>query len=96
MGVADAVQHEVLKGLVAPNGGQHRAPAWLHNVRANPEVEIQVARARAAGRARIVERGDEHYDRLWRLVNENNHDRYDAYQTKTSRPIPVVVVSPAQ
>ncbi len=39
--------------------------------------------------------GDEDYDRLWRLVNDNNHDRYDAYQRMTSRPIPLVVVTPS-
>jgi hypothetical protein len=27
-------------------------------------------------------------------VNEKNHGRYDAYQTGTSRPIPLVVVRP--
>lgn len=80
--------------LVASNGGQDRPPAWLHNVRAKPEVEVQVARARAPGRVHIVERGDEGYERLWRLVNDNNRNRYDAYQAKTSRSIPLVVVSP--
>jgi hypothetical protein len=32
--------------------------------------------------------------RLWRLANENNNNRYDWYQTKTKREIPVVVLSP--
>ena len=40
-----------------------------------------------------MERGDADYDSLWRLVNDNNHGRYDAYQTGTRRPIPLVVVS---
>lgn len=81
--------------LVASNGGQDRAPGWLHNVRADPAVEIQVGRTRAAGTARIVAPGDESYERLWRLVNDHNSGRYDAYQAKTSRPIPLVVVTPA-
>jgi hypothetical protein len=33
--------------------------------------------------------------RLWRLANENNNNRYDWYQTKTKRQIPVVVLYPA-
>jgi F420H(2)-dependent quinone reductase len=83
--------------LVVPsNGGADRAPAWLHNVRANPDVEVQVARERRKGTARIVEPSDPSYDRLWKIVNENNRDRYIAYQKQTTRPIPVVVVTAAR
>ncbi|HEX8067686.1 MAG TPA: nitroreductase family deazaflavin-dependent oxidoreductase [Thermoleophilaceae bacterium] len=81
--------------VVASKGGDPTAPGWLHNVRANPEVEVQVRRNRRRGTARVVERTDPDYDRLWRIVNENNRDRYTAYQEKTDRPIPVVVVSPS-
>ncbi len=80
--------------VVASNGGQDVSPGWFFNVQAKPEVEIQVARTKAAGTARILEPGDQDYERLWRLVNNNNHDRYDAYQSETSRPIPLIVVSP--
>jgi F420H(2)-dependent quinone reductase len=82
--------------LVASNGGSDRAPGWLHNVRAQPEVEVQVGRARSPGTARVLEPGDEEYARLWRLVNDNNHGRYDAYQRNTARPIPLVVVAPSE
>jgi hypothetical protein len=34
------------------------------------------------------------YARLWRIVNANNADRYNAYQRKTTRPIPVVTLTP--
>lgn len=80
--------------LVASNGGSDRAPGWLFNVRAKPEVEIQIGRARSPGVARTLEPGDEDYERLWRLVNDKNRGRYDVYQQGTSRPIPLVVVSP--
>jgi hypothetical protein len=43
----------------------------------------------------VVNAGDPGYPRLWKAVNDNNHGRYDGYQAKTSRPIPVVVVTPA-
>jgi deazaflavin-dependent oxidoreductase (nitroreductase family) len=81
--------------VVASNGGAERNPAWLHNLRANPDVEIQIGRDREKGRARIVEPSDPGYDRLWKLVNENNRDRYSAYQQQTERPIPVIVLTPA-
>jgi deazaflavin-dependent oxidoreductase (nitroreductase family) len=80
--------------VVASNGGADRPPAWLHNVRAHPDVEIQIARERRNGTARIVEPPDPDYDRLWKLVNDNNRDRYTAYQKQTTRPIPVIAVAP--
>jgi F420H(2)-dependent quinone reductase len=80
--------------VVASNGGADRPPAWLHNLRANPDVEVQVCRDRRPGTAKVVEPSDPDYDRLWRIVNENNRDRYSAYQQRTSRPIPVIVVTP--
>jgi deazaflavin-dependent oxidoreductase (nitroreductase family) len=79
--------------VVASNGGEDRAPAWLHNVRANPEVGVQVGRRRATGLARIVEAGHPEYPRLWALVNRVNHGRYDGYQRRTTRPIALVVIS---
>jgi deazaflavin-dependent oxidoreductase (nitroreductase family) len=80
--------------LLLPRGGDDRSPGWFFNVRAKREVEIQVARRKMTGTARIVDQEDADYRRLWRLVNDNNHDRYDGYQTKTARPIPVIVVAP--
>ena len=47
-------------------------------------------RQRFPARATIGERGDDEYPRLWQSVNENSRGRYDRYQAKTNRPIPVV------
>ena len=80
--------------LVASNGGADRPPAWLYNLRANPDVEIQIARERRKGTAKVVEATDPEYDRLWSVVNKNNRDRYSAYQQQTARAIPVIVVTP--
>lgn len=81
--------------LVASNGGSDHPPAWLLNIRANPEVEVQVARRRLPARARILEPSDPDYERTWAIVNGNNADRYSAYQEKTERRIPVVAITPA-
>lgn len=80
--------------VVASNGGADRPPAWLHNVRADPDVEIQVARERTKATAMIVGPSDPDYSRLWKIVNDHNRDRYIAYQEKTARAIPVIVVRP--
>ena len=63
-------------------------------MRAKPEVEIQIGRTKSPGMARVVESGDAEYARLWKLVNDNNRDRYDAYQQQTKRPISLVTISP--
>jgi deazaflavin-dependent oxidoreductase (nitroreductase family) len=80
--------------LVASNGGSDRPPGWLFNIAAKPDVEVQIGRKQLAGRARIVTPDDPDYPRLWDAVNANNHGRYRRYQAKTSRKIPVVVVTP--
>jgi len=81
--------------VVASNGGADRAPAWLHNLRADPKVEIQIGRTRRPAIARVVDSTDPDYQRLWQIVNENNRDRYNGYQQMTARPIPVVALTPS-
>jgi F420H(2)-dependent quinone reductase len=80
--------------VVASNGGADRAPAWLHNLQADPSVEIQIGRKRQTATARVVNPNDAGYARLWKIVNENNRDRYTAYQEQTARPIPVIALRP--
>jgi F420H(2)-dependent quinone reductase len=80
--------------LVASNHGYDRPPGWFVNLQADPHVEVQVARSRTNGVASVVAAGDPDYARLWKLVNDTNHNRYDGYQAHTSRPIPLVVIRP--
>jgi F420H(2)-dependent quinone reductase len=81
--------------LVASKGGSDSPPAWLLNLTADPQVGIQVGRERLKGVARVIESSDPDYERVWKLANDNNKDRYTAYQQQTSRPIPVVAITPA-
>ncbi|MDP9418636.1 MAG: nitroreductase family deazaflavin-dependent oxidoreductase [Actinomycetota bacterium] len=76
--------------VVGSLGGADRAPGWLHNLRAEPNVGVQVARDRFPAIATVLERDDDDYHRLWRLMNEHHRGRYDRYQAKTDRPIPLV------
>lgn len=76
--------------VVGSLGGADRAPGWLHNMRAEPRVEVQIGRDRFPAVATVVDRDDDDHQRLWRLVNEKSGGRYDRYQARTSRPIPVV------
>ena len=80
--------------VVASNGGDRRAPGWYHNLKAHPTVLIKVGRTRLGVTAHPVLPDDPDYTRLWRIVNANNANRYDAYQAKTDRPIPVIRLAP--
>jgi F420H(2)-dependent quinone reductase len=79
--------------IVASKGGDPRAPGWYHNLRADPKVEINVGTKRSGVTAKPVLPQDPDYARLWQIVNKNNANRYQNYQKRTSRPIPVVVLS---
>ena len=80
--------------VVGSKGGDPKNPGWIHNLRANPEAEIQIGRKRMKVRARELGKDDPDYARLWKIVNDSNHNRYDGYQQKTSRVIPVVALTP--
>jgi deazaflavin-dependent oxidoreductase (nitroreductase family) len=80
--------------IVASKSGAPSAPGWYHNLKANPNVEINVGPKRFGVTAKPVLPDDPDYARLWQIVNNYNSNRYEAYQEKTSRPIPVVVLTP--
>ena len=80
--------------VVASKSGDPKAPGWYHNLKADPNVEINVGPKRFGVTAKPVLPDDADYTRLWQIVNKNNGNRYEAYQKKTSRPIPVVVLTP--
>ncbi len=80
--------------VVGSNGGAETSPGWFFNAKDNPEVEIQIGRRRVKAKAETIVCGDAAYDRLWDLVNRKNHNRYNAYQAKASRPIPLMALFP--
>jgi deazaflavin-dependent oxidoreductase (nitroreductase family) len=79
--------------VVASKGGSDTAPAWLHNVRAAPDVEVQVARRHMPAVASVIRDEDPDYVRLWTALNKLNGGRYDEYQSRTRRRIPLVVLT---
>jgi F420H(2)-dependent quinone reductase len=83
--------------VVASKGGDPKAPGWYHNLKADPNVEINVGPKRFSVTATPVTPDDPDYPRLWQIVNNmrGNKNRYIGYQKRTSRPIPVVRLSPS-
>ena len=78
--------------IVASNGGAPKHPGWYRNLVKEPRVELQVKGEVFPARARTAT-GEER-ERLWKLAAKQWPD-YDAYQTRTDREIPVVVLERA-
>ena len=78
--------------LVGSKGGAPQHPAWVHNLRANPEVEIRDLADVWRMRVREVKDGSER-SRLWALAVEA-YPPYAEYQQRTERKIPVFVAEP--
>ncbi len=76
--------------IVASKGGAPEHPGWYENLEANSEATIQVKDERIPVRASTAE-GEER-ERLWRAMTEV-WPAYDEYQEKTSREIPIVILS---
>jgi F420H(2)-dependent quinone reductase len=79
--------------VVASNGGAPRSPGWYHNLKADPDIEINVGPRRFAVTAQSVLPGDPDRERLWQIVTKYNK-AYPEYQKRTSRPIPIVRLTP--
>lgn len=77
--------------IIASKGGFPKNPAWLYNLRANPETTVQIRGAHRRVRAREAE-GSER-ERLWKRAVEL-YPSYAQYQGRTERQIPVVVLDP--
>jgi deazaflavin-dependent oxidoreductase (nitroreductase family) len=78
--------------LVASKGGMSKSPAWYHNMMANPEVDVQIGAATRRMRARRA--SDAEKAALWPRLVAMYRD-YDDYQARTTRNIPVLILSPA-
>jgi len=78
--------------LVGSQGGAPEHPAWVHNLRVNPAVEIRDLTVVQPMRAREGE-DDAGRARLWDLAVAA-FPPYSDYQAKTKRKIPVFVAEP--
>ena len=77
--------------LVASKGGHPRNPAWLHNLRANPDTTVQIGSERRAVHARVA--GPDERARLWPKAVAA-YAGYRGYQERTQRQIPLVILEP--
>ena len=79
--------------VAASKGGAPTDPAWLFNLRANPDVVVEVGTETFSASASIVEDGplrDELYATMVAIMPQ-----YADYETKTDRTIPVAILDRA-
>jgi len=77
--------------IVASMGGAPQDPNWYGNLTAHPAAEIQVQAEHLPVLTRTAT--NEEKPRLWQIMTEV-WPNYDAYQARTDRRIPVVVLTP--
>ena len=75
--------------LIGSKGGSPKDPGWVHNLRANPDVEIRDKTEIFKMQVREVTDVQE-LGRLWD-AGAKAYPPYNEYQAKTSRKIPVFI-----
>lgn len=78
--------------IFASKGGAPDNPDWFHNIKANPETEIEVGADRVTVKARIVD-GDER-ETIWER-QKSEFPQFAEYEANTDRTIPVIVLEPS-
>ncbi|HTT55391.1 MAG TPA: nitroreductase family deazaflavin-dependent oxidoreductase [Streptosporangiaceae bacterium] len=86
------VEHDGEYAVVASLGGAPSHPVWYHNLAANPRVELQDRGVKKDYQAREVHSAER--DAWWQRAVAAWPD-YASYQEKTTRIIPVFVLTPA-
>ena len=79
--------------IVASNWGGAHHPAWYYNLIHQPAATVQVKEKIIKVTARLAE--DKEYDRLWCFVTHANAF-YRRYQQKTTRNIPLIILTPQE
>jgi len=77
--------------LVASNGGARQHPTWWFNLHAYPEALIQIGPAR--GRVHARHATPHEHARFWPLLLQV-YPPFARYQSRTDRPIPLLILHP--
>ncbi len=79
--------------VIASNGGEDRYPGWWHNIRANPDVEVETGRKCIACTARRVEDTAD-ADRLFSRLS-GVYGGYQEYRQRTKRELTLFRLTPS-
>ena len=83
------VEHDGVFAAVGSKGGDPRDPAWVANLTADPDLDLQDGTETSARRARRID-GDERA--LWWERAVAAFPPYAEYETRTTREIPVFLL----
>ncbi|MGE3076374.1 MAG: nitroreductase family deazaflavin-dependent oxidoreductase [Dehalococcoidia bacterium] len=76
--------------IIASMGGAPKNPAWFHNIKANPDVTLEVGTEKFKAKASVVEGAER--ERLY-AQQAAMMPAFNEYKEKTTRVIPVVVLT---
>jgi len=79
--------------VIASNGGADRAPDWSVNLQQHPRAVVQIGTDRLSVEARTATPAER--ERLWVGITAT-YPGYAAYQRKTTRRIPVLILTPKE
>lgn len=85
------VEHDGEYAVVASLGGAPKNPVWYYNLKKNPHVELQDGPVKRDYLAREVTGGEK---AMWWERSVTAYPDYADYQEKTTREIPVFVLTP--
>jgi len=77
--------------VIASNGGADRPPDWSLNLGKNPRAVVKIGTDELTVQARTA--SAEERERLWVGITAT-YSGYARYQNKTSRQIPVLILTP--
>jgi len=77
--------------IVASKGGAPANPDWYYNIRANPRVAVEIGTETVQAQAAVAEEPER--TRLYNKIAQAM-PIYAEYQRKTSRMIPVIILTP--
>jgi deazaflavin-dependent oxidoreductase (nitroreductase family) len=75
--------------IVASKSGAPTNPSWYHNLKAHPEVTVEIGGEKFKAHSR--EAGDDEYERLYQN-HAKNMPAFNGYRQKTTRHIPLMVL----
>ena len=79
--------------IVASRGGDDQHPAWFHNLRDNPNVEVNYKGGGTRSMIARIATADERAE-MWPKVTAR-YKNYAGYQSRTQREIPLVLLQPS-
>jgi deazaflavin-dependent oxidoreductase (nitroreductase family) len=75
--------------VLASNNGQPKAPAWYHNLKAHPDIDILVGRQKR--RVHAEEIAPEHRAELWPEMRKQN-PAIENYAARAGRVLPIILL----